>query len=236
MKLHVISQIILFILTVIYGMFGLVLFGLSTWIIADQYQGTYISTLRLTEVRTGACLLLTTGIFLICISLIGCFAVARKNPRLMAAYLGCIIVTLIIALAGSIFVLARTKSIQRVVDDQIDRMVREYDNRGQQQGEAERFMDLIQTHLFCCGGESANDYHIRGIPLSCTRPWQSGVSQVWGCKEVAKRWLKYNLDAIAGIGLFVVVLLIVGAVAAGILLCSYASQEYSQVQVRGRKT
>ena len=67
---------------------------------------------------------------------------------------------------------------------------------------------VFTLQLMCCGGESPNDYRIRGIPESCRRPWLSGVSQMWGCKEVTKRWIKYNTDATAGIGLFVCFLLV----------------------------
>lgn len=225
MALYVIAQFLLFFLTILYGMFGIILFGLSTWIIADYYQGTYVSWLRLSDVHVGASLLLTTGIFLICISIIGCVALAGRRIGLMTAYFGCILVTLIITFAGSIFIFAKTKTIQETIDFHIDRMVREYDNRGQQQEEAEHFMDMIQTHLFCCGGESANDYRIRGIPASCNRPWQSGVVQVWGCKEVAKRWLDYNLDAVAGIGLFVCICLIFGAIASWTVRARFRSDK-----------
>ncbi|OQV15114.1 hypothetical protein BV898_10744 [Hypsibius exemplaris] len=234
MKLAIISKFILFTLTIIYGMFGIILFGLATWILAGD-QGTYVQHLRLVEIRAGAALLLTTGIFLICISLIGCFAVARKDVKLMTAYFGCIIITTVLCFAGSVFLLASNKVIEAHINEHIDRMVRDYNNRGPQQREAETFMDLIQTHLFCCGAESANDYYIRGIPPSCLRPWQSGVSQVWGCKEVMKRWLKYNLDAIAGIGLFMCVLLVVGAVAAWMLRRSYYSSDPVTTVRQGRK-
>lgn len=231
MKCHVISKFILFTLTIMYGLFGIVLFGLATWIVGDYYQGTYVSYLRLGEVRTGAALLLTTGIFLICISVIGCASVARENVKLMTGYFACILITLLLCLTGSIFLVARTTSIQNYIDFHIDRMVRDYDNRGPGQDDAEKFMDLIQLHLFCCGAESANDYRIRGIPASCMRPWQSGVSQVWGCKEVTKRWLKYNTDAVAGIGIFVCLLLVVGAVASWLLRTDYRDPNSRQ----GRK-
>jgi len=228
-----IARLILFFLDVIYGMFGIILFGLSIWILADRYQGTYVSWLRLSEVTVGASLLLTTGIFLICSSLLGCFALGKKDPKLMTAFFACIIVTCIISLAGSSYIFARSQSIQDTVDFHIDRMVREYDNRGPEQKDAETFMDLIQTHLFCCGAESANDYRIRGVPTSCRRDWLSGMSQVWGCKEVAKRWLDYNLDAVAGIGIFMCFLLSVGAFAAWILRGHYNDKtRTSNVNIR----
>jgi hypothetical protein len=148
MKWYIISKFILFFLDVLYGMFGIILFGLATWIIADYHQGTYVSWLRLSEVQVGSALLLTTGIFLICTSLLGCFAVGREDHKLMTAFFVCILITCIFSLAGSIYVFARTKSIQQTIDYHIDRMVREYDNRGNERGDAENFLDLIQTHLF----------------------------------------------------------------------------------------
>jgi hypothetical protein len=53
------------------------------------------------------------------------------------------------------------------------------------------------------------------------------MSQIWGCKEVAKRWLDYNLDAVAGIGLFACFLLSLGAMASWILRSHYAGNNQS---------
>ncbi|XP_055336603.1 23 kDa integral membrane protein-like [Paramacrobiotus metropolitanus] len=228
-QLYTISKFILFFLDVLYGMFGIIVFGLATWIIADYYQGTYVSWLRLSEVQVGAALLLTTGIFLFCTSIIGCFAMGQKNPNLMTAFFACIIITCIISLAGAAYTFSRTKSIQETIDYHIDRMVREYDNRGPEQDQAATFMDMIQKHLFCCGGESANDYRIRDVPESCKRPWLSGMSQVWGCKEVAKRWLDYNLDAVAGIGIFICIILSFGALASWIMRGHYIQEKEGKV-------
>lgn len=50
-------------------------------------------------------------------------------------------------MAGSIYIFARTASIQSTIDYHIDRMVREYDNRGNERDDAETFLDLIQTHV-----------------------------------------------------------------------------------------
>lgn len=231
-RYYVISKFILFFVTILYVMFGLVLFGLATWILADPNQGKYVRRLRLRDVQAGAGLILTSSILLMITSLIGCAALnGKKRPKAMTAYFAFIIITFILLFSGSVFVLVRTKSIQEAIDWEIERTVQEYDNRGPNRGEAEEFLDTLQQHLMCCGGESPNDYRIRGIPESCRRPWLSGVSQMWGCKEVTKRWIKYNTDATAGIGLFVCFLLIFGAVSSWIIRGHY--NNYDE-RTRGR--
>ncbi|GAU98508.1 hypothetical protein RvY_09645 [Ramazzottius varieornatus] len=233
-RYYVVSKFILFFVTILYFMFGVVLFGLSVWILADPNQGKYVRRLRLRDVQAGAGIILTSSILLVITSFVGCAALnGSKKPKTMTAYFALQIITLILLFSGSIFMLARTKSYQSAIDWEIERAVLEYDNRGPNRGEAEEFLDVLQTHLMCCGGESPNDYRIRGIPESCRRPWLSGTSQMWGCKEVTKRWIKYNTDATAGVGLFVCSMLIFGAISSWTIRRHYI--DYNEIdRTRGR--
>jgi len=194
------------VLNVICGLLGALVFALAMWMRMEKEVRDWVRELDMTQYWTGLYILMAAGAIVVIVSLCGCCGALMANPCLLLTSGLLIFLSLILELAGAIYLLVngtqtsqltpwlRTKFTRLIVDSNYNPT-------------ANRIMQIVQEKVGCCGAINYMDYDRNRLPISdFCRDVVSGNVYQEGCVEKFSLFIEKRAGWISGIALFIAAL------------------------------
>jgi len=174
-------------------------------------------------IDSAAILIIVGGAVVMVLGFIGCFGALKENQCLLGAFFVLLFLILGVIVAGVILV----QFFPSTLKDNFKPVLKEIVGEWNGNGNANQTIDLIQTQLKCCGVDGKIDYNNanKTIPHSCYPDGNSNNAPYdQGCLKAFSEQISAELAdhpwIVAGIGIGVLGILIIGMVLSCCLCCA----------------
>lgn len=233
---------VLYIVNVIYAVFGLVTAAVGIWFFVHltefvqlRNSNHYLLDYRIYWPQIAPWLFILLGLFIMMVAFCGWCGASRESRGLLGMYgifLGLIVIGQIIS-ATLVFVFVDGEHTDRFIKDTV------YDGyyNSQSNPDVYRAFGYIERKLRCCGANDARDYRSwrNDLPLTCCLDsyyratcefTDKEANERLGCAKVAAVYTKIISSSIAGASLIMMLVEIVGLVLAWKLFHSLREVEH----------
>lgn len=186
-------------------------------------RSDFVEILESKEFETSSALLISAGIIVVVVSLVGFIGAWLNNQCMLGLYLIFVLVIFAMELAAGIIALVYSRDIENIIKRELV--------EGLQKDKTRSAWDKLQEKYMCCGVNNYTDwygvYDIHNyniIPDSCCGYMgcgQSGgqVAYIISCYNDAKEWISDNFYLIGAAGITIGVLQLSLIVVSFILIC-----------------
>jgi len=224
------SRFFLFILNIIFLLFGLVLLGFGIFIKVDKNFSAMLTKLVDTTeiegsaIKSLAMIMIIGGVITLMISVFGCMGATCKYRCFLYMYSIILSLLIIVELAGFIMALAYRDKLEKVYNDDLYQIfVRAYRKNDT---EVKAAIETLEKQLKCCGitNGAGHDYVKNNftIPNSCRTPQTpTGRLNANGCASEIIKFLKAQLPIVAGLmgGFFLIEIFgVISAISLGVAI------------------
>ncbi|KAG7166378.1 Tetraspanin-2A-like 2 [Homarus americanus] len=148
-------------------MAGAAIFALGLWILFDKDMGDYIPGLGMFNYWNATTGLMVAAALVMVSSFLACCGAYFKSTLMIIVYKVLTVVTFIMLLVGSGYILAHGLEDSQafpVIQEAMRNLIYQY----QWDMNSRRTVDIIQEYVGCCGGYSASDYTDIHMPIPDT--------------------------------------------------------------------
>ncbi|XP_071541150.1 tetraspanin-2A-like isoform X1 [Panulirus ornatus] len=194
-------QYLIYIFNTVFFCVGAAVFALGLWIRFDKDMDEYVNSLGMYHYWTSTTIIMTGATLVMITSFLGCCGAFCKNPCLIVSYMAMTVVTFLLLLGGSAYVLDNGLEDTRIYP-WIQEKMRQLIYRYQWDTSARRSVDIIQEYVGCCGGYSADDFTNIHLPIPDTcRDQVTGNQYGDSCAEIFSQYLEVRTGWISGLAL-----------------------------------
>jgi len=218
-----------FLFNLLFLVFGALLIGLGVYVQAELNQ--YLDFFEAGVANGPAVVLITFGAITFVVAFFGCCGAIKENHCMTITFAALIGLILICEFGGGIAAYVLKGDVNELVSDGMkDSMKRYHTSTG-----VAKTWDTIQKDLHCCGTNSPTDWIklLQKIPASCTCERKedcpgglTGTPFTEGCLPKFKDFVASNIGIIAGAGVGLAVVEIIGM----LLACCLAKEVRSRNQ------
>jgi CD9 antigen len=158
---------------------------------------------------TAAYILIAIGAVVMAIGFLGCCGALRESQCMLTLFFVLLSLIFTVLLATGVYAVLSKDHLRDYIQSRLEQAVHRYNN----DTNSKLLMDFIQIHFKCCGAseEGVRDYGTQ-IPESCG-------NHIAPCPENVYMELTPNLVVIAGVGVGVSVVLLLGMIFSITLCC-----------------
>ncbi|ESO92438.1 hypothetical protein LOTGIDRAFT_233185 [Lottia gigantea] len=208
----------------------------GSWVYSTYSHYDEIAEASLTLVP--AAIIVTVGVFMFIIGLIGCIAACKESKCILAVFFSLILLVFLAEVTAGVTGYLYRKDVKRTVSDGLHNSINRYNETIQKDQ-----VDYVQQELKCCGVNNASDWltsaywgheHKNIVPTSCCSNNNCTGSLVprdplvfkEGCLPLVEDKFNSNLVYIASFAVAFAVIQILGLISACILLCRSQEVRY----------
>lgn len=209
---------ILFTFNFIVWCMGTALMGLGIWIRSDSDLWEYIDKLPIKNYYSACYVVICVGGFIMIVGFLGCCGAATESPCMLLTYFIIMLLVVILEMvaAGLVWKIASGDQLE----DFLRKYIMEHVLESKTDRQSERFLDLLQLNLECCGANDKDDYNnFNRRPDSCHSQRTNNLFY-HGCAEKLRMELEQKGAMLGGIALGLILLQITSMV---FTMCLYAA-------------
>lgn len=199
----------------LFWLLGCAILGVGIWIRVDPNLNQYVeSSDNFNYLYTGAYMLIAVGVVSMVIGFLGCCGAIRESQCMLATFFIFLFIIFIVLLGAGVWAIVGQDELQKSVTETLNKAVKDYYD--EKKPYAKNLMDNVQTNFECCGSALASgDYlfYITAIPKTCT-------NIATPCNKKLFEYFADNLIIIAGVGIGIGVVMLLGMVFSMLLCCA----------------
>lgn len=194
-------QYTMYIFNSIFFCAGAGIFAVGLWIRFDKDMDEYIQGLGMNFYWAGTSIIMAGAALVMLSSFMACCGAFFKNTCMILAYKAMTIVTFIMMLGGSAYVLDHGLESSKIYP-WLQEAIRNQIYRYQIDTSARRSVDIVQEYIGCCGGYGSGDYDAIHLPHPDTcRDQVTGNEYGDSCAEVFSWFLEVRSGWISGLSI-----------------------------------
>ncbi|XP_071083969.1 tetraspanin-3-like [Haliotis cracherodii] len=231
------SKICLVVVGLIFWGAAATLCFIGAWVYSTYSHFDEVTEASLTLVP--ASIIISGGIFMFIIGLLGCIAACKENKCLLAAFFSLILLVFLAEVVAATMGYVFRNDVRDVLDTGLKDAVNHYNETAEKNQ-----IDYIQKELKCCGVHNASDWatspgwgNTTMVPRSCCKnatncsPSLKGTDIYdEGCLDLLKDKFLMNLVYIAAVTVAFAIIQILGLISACILLCRSRDVRYETLE------
>jgi len=199
----------------LFWLLGCAIIGVGIWIRVDPNLSQYVeSSDAFNYLYTGAYMLIAVGAVSMIIGFLGCCGAIRESQCMLGTFFFFLFIIFIVLVGAGVWAIVGQEDLQNSVTETLDKAVKDYHEKDY----AKNLMDNVQNNFECCGSSMASaDYVKNGeaVPKTC-----KALHLLTPCNKKLFDYFADNLIIIAGVGIGIGVVMLLGMVFSMLLCCA----------------
>ncbi|XP_065845152.1 tetraspanin-11-like [Oscarella lobularis] len=205
-----IVKYLLFIFNFIFWAGGVTVLGVGIWLKIEYDSFLEIAD---TEWANAANILIAAGCLITLLGFLGCIGACCESRIALLIFAVLLCLTFIVEIVAGILAAVYRDKVEDTLTESLEKTIKEYNTSDP----VRKAWDTIQEKFSCCGVNGTSDWNMYGmsIPDSCCKTMSGSTCTVYyaiGCKPEFQKFIEDNLIAVAGIGIALALIQIMGII------------------------